>query len=463
MFMAFTWSPDTVWLLLQKAWWFLVVLGVLVAFHELGHFLAARWVGVKVLKFSLGFGPKLFGRQMGETEYLLSAIPLGGYVKLFGEDETEATTQEDRARSFAHQGLWGKVLIVAAGPGFNFILAYFIFAGWLATGAPLFVPTFQDLTPDIEAMVPGSPADTAGIQIGDHVSRVNGQAISTRTELFDAVAKSNGQALTLEIKRDGQVKTLTVTPTTAPGPHASAQEPGYYLGVEETPPLVTSVMQGSPAMKAGLQAGDHVVNIEGQAIHTWSQMTGIVKENPGRQLQVEVLREGHRVSLTVIPSAEKTMVNGQSVEVGKIGISGPGRSIMRSSTPLMSLYDGLGATWGWTELTAIGLYKMIVGDISSKNIGGPLTIANISGEAAAQGASSVVFLIAILSINLGVLNLLPIPILDGGHLLFFLIEGILRKPLGERQRELAQQAGLVLLVGVMIFAFWNDLERIFSR
>ena len=463
MFMAITWSPDTVWLLLQKAWWFLVVLGVLVAFHELGHFLAARWVGVKVLKFSLGFGPKLFGRKVGETEYLLSAIPLGGYVKLFGEDETEATTQEDRARSFAHKSLWGKVLIVAAGPGFNFILAYFIFAGWLATGAPLFVPTFQDLSPDIEAMTPGSPADTAGIRIGDRVSRVNGRDISTRNELFDAVAKSNGQALTLEIKRGEQIKTLTVTPTTTPGPQASAQEPGYYLGVEETPPLVTSVMQSSPAAKAGLQAGDHVVNIEGQTIHTWSQMTGIVKESPHRQLQLEVLREGQRVSLTVTPSAEKAMVNGQSIEVGKIGISGPGRSIMRSSTPLLSLYDGLGATWGWTELTAIGLYKMVVGDISSKNIGGPLTIANISGEAAAQGASSVVFLIAILSINLGVLNLLPIPILDGGHLLFFLIEGILRKPLGERQRELAQQAGLVLLVGVMIFAFWNDLERIFLR
>ena len=463
MFMALTWSPDTVWLLLQKAWWFLVVLGVLVAFHELGHFLAARWVGVKVLKFSLGFGPKIFGRTMGETEYLLSAIPLGGYVKLYGEDEAEATTQEDRARSFAHKGLWGKVLIVAAGPGFNFILAYFIFAGWLATGAPLFVPTFQDLTPDIEAMVPGSPADTAGIQIGDHVSRVNGQAISTRNELFDAVAKSNGQALTLEIKRGEQIKIVTVTPTTVPGPQTSAQEPAYSLGVEETPPLVTSVMQSSPAAKAGLQAGDHVISIDGQRIHTWSQMTGIVKESPDRQLQVEVLREGRRVSLTVTPAAEKAMVNGQSVEVGKIGISGPGRSIMRSSTPLLSLYDGLGATWGWTELTAIGLYKMVVGDISSKNIGGPLTIANISGEAAAQGASSVVFLIAILSINLGVLNLLPIPILDGGHLLFFLIEGILRKPLGERQREIAQQAGLVLLVGVMIFAFWNDLERIFLR
>jgi regulator of sigma E protease len=462
--MAITWSPDTVWLLLQKAWWFLVVLGVLVAFHELGHFLAARWVGVKVLKFSLGFGPKIFGRKMGETEYLLSAIPLGGYVKLFGEDETEATTQEDRARSFAHKGLWGKVLIVAAGPGFNFILAYFIFAGWLATGAPLPVPTFQDLTPDIEAMVPGSPADTAGIHIGDRVSRVNGQDISTRTELFDAVAKSKGQALTIEIKRGEQFKTLTVTPTTAPGPQVSAQEPGYYLGVEEAPPLVTSVTPNSPAEKAGLQAGDHVVKIEDQTIHTWSQMTGIVKESPNRQLHIEVLREGHRTSLTVTPSAEKATINGQPVEVGKIGIAGPGgRSIIRSNTPLLALYDGLRATWGLTELTVVGLYKMIVGDISSKNIGGPLTIANISGEAASQGASNVIYLIAILSINLGVLNLLPIPILDGGHLLFFLIEGILRKPLGERQRELAQQAGLVLLVGVMVFAFWNDLERIFFR
>jgi regulator of sigma E protease len=178
---------------------------------------------------------------------------------------------------------------------------------------------------------------------------------------------------------------------------------------------------------------------------------------------MEVLRDGKRTALTVTPTSEKVTVNGQTSEVGKIGISGPGRSLMRSDNAAEAVYQGLEATWGWTELTTIGLYKMVVGDISSKNIGGPLTIANISGEAASQGASSVVFLIAILSLNLGVLNLLPIPILDGGHLLFFLIEGILRKPLGERQRELAQQVGLVLLVGVMIFAFWNDLERIFSR
>ncbi len=463
MVAALTWSPDTIWILGQKVWWFLVVLGVLVAFHELGHFLAARWVGVKVLKFSLGFGPKLFGRQVGETEYLVSAVPLGGYVKLFGEDETEALTPEDRKRSFAHQSLSGKVLIVAAGPGFNFILAYLIFFGWLSTGSPLFVPTFRDLSPDVEALLPGSPADRAGIKVGDRIIRVNERDISTRSELFDAVAKSRGKQLTLDVRRNGQIKTVLVTPEPASGQEAGSEELTYRIGIEETAPLVTAVMHGSPAAQAGFKEGDRIVQIEDQEIHTWSQMTGLVKESPNRALRFEVLRDGARVSLIVTPAAEKTTVNGQPVEIGKIGISGPGRSIIRAANPLTAVYHGLEATWGWTELTTIGIYKMIVGDISSKNIGGPLTIANISGEAASQGASSVVFLIAILSINLGVLNLLPIPILDGGHLLFFGIEAILRKPLGERQRELAQQVGLLLLVGIMIFAFWNDLERLFYR
>lgn len=463
MFHALTWSPDAVWLLLQKAWWFLVVLGVLVAFHELGHFLAARWVGVKVLKFSLGFGPKLFGRQVGETEYLLSAVPLGGYVKLFGEDEHEASNPEEQRRSFAHQSLWGKTLIVAAGPGFNFILAYLIFTGWLATGSPLFVPTFRDLSPDVEALMANSPAEKAGLKIGDRVIRVNDKDISTKTELLDAVEKSRGKQLTLDVKRNGQIKTVLVTPAPLPGQDQNAKETSYYLGVEEPPPVVTAVMHGSPAAQGGIKEADRVVAIEGKPIQTWSEMTTIVKESANRPLQFMILRDGSEMSLTVTPAADHAVIHGKSTEVGKIGISGPGRSLVKASGPLMSVYHGLEATWGWTELTVVGIYKMIVGDISSKNIGGPLTIANISGEAAAQGASSVVFLIAILSINLGVLNLLPIPILDGGHLFFFLIEAILRKPLGERQRELAQQVGLVLLVGIMIFAFWNDLERLFSR
>src|ERR1043165_9378119 len=199
-FAALTWSSDSLWLLMQKAWWFLVVLGVLVAFHELGHFLAARWVGVKVLKFSLGFGPKLFGRQVGETEYLVSAIPLGGYVKLFGEDEAEAMTPEDRKRSFIHQNLWGKVLIVSAGPGFNFILAYLIFAAWLP------------------------PAANAGLMVGDQIKKIDGRDIATRVELLDAAAKGKGAPLTLEVLRDGRLQTLTVTPVAASAQPQKSEE-----------------------------------------------------------------------------------------------------------------------------------------------------------------------------------------------------------------------------------------------
>jgi regulator of sigma E protease len=462
MLTAFAWSPDMALAIAQKAFWFVVVLGVLVAFHEFGHFLMARWVGVRVLKFSLGFGPKLVGRQIGDTEYLVSAVPLGGYVKLFGEEDSDATTPEEQRQSFSHQNLWSKVLIVFGGPGFNFLLAYLIFAGWLATGAPLFVPSFKDLTPDVEAMKPGSAADTAGLKVGDRVLRVNEKDISTRTELFEAVAKSNGKPLTLDVRRGGQVKTLVVTPAASTVREDGKDVTVYSLGIEETAPVVTAVMNGSPAMTAGLREGDRVVAIDGQGIHTWSQMTAIVKESPNRPLKIEVQRDGQIVALTVTPALEKVSANGKTVEIGKVGVSGPGRSLIRAANPLLAAWHGLEATWGWTELTAIGIYKMIAGEISSKNIGGPLTIASISGEAGAQGMSSVVFLIAILSINLGVLNLLPIPILDGGHLLFFAIEAVLRKPLGDRQRELAQQAGFVLLIMIMVFAFWNDIQRLIA-
>jgi len=462
-FNLFAWSPEMLLAIAQKTFWFVVVLGVLVAFHEFGHFLMARWIGVRVLKFSLGFGPKLVGRQIGETEYLVSAVPLGGYVKLFGEEDSDATSPEEQRRSFSHQNLWSKVLIVFGGPGFNFLLAYLIFAAWLATGAPLFVPSFKDLTPDVEAMKSGSPADISGMKPGDRVLRVNEKDISTRTELFDAVAKSNGKPLTLDVRRGTQVKTLVVTPAAT-----TVQEDGkdvtvYALGIEEMAPVITAVMNGSPAMAAGFKEDDRVVAIEGQPIHTWSQMTGIVKESPNRPLKIDVNRDGQIVALTVTPALEKVSVNGKTAEIGKIGVSGPGRSLIRASNPLTAVWYGLEATWGWTELTAVGIYKMIAGEISSKNIGGPLTIASISGEAGAQGMASVVFLIAILSINLGVLNLLPIPILDGGHLLFFAIEAVMRKPLADRQRELAQQAGLLLLVCIMVFAFWNDIERLIAR
>jgi regulator of sigma E protease len=217
-----------------------------------------------------------------------------------------------------------------------------------------------------------------------------------------------------------------------------------------------------PAAEAGIREGDRIEAINGEPIYTWVQMTKVIRDNPKKPLQLEINRNGQRITTQITPRLEQETVDGNVREIGRIG-AGPGKTLMHSSTPLLAVTDGLKATWSWTEFTVASLYKLITGEISRKNIGGPLMIADVSGEAAEKGPSSYIFLIALLSINLGVLNLLPIPILDGGHLLFFLIEGILRKPIGERQREVAQQVGLVLLVGVMIFAFWNDLERMFSR
>jgi len=460
---VFALSPDAIWVFGQKVWWFLLVLGVLVSFHELGHFLAARWVGVKVLKFSLGFGPKLFGRQIGETEYLVSAVPLGGYVKLFGEEETDALTPEEKRRSFAHQRLPGKFLIVAAGPGFNFLLTFLIFTGWLSTGSPLFMPTFRELSPDIEAIRPGSPAEQAGLQVGDKVLRVNDKDISARSELQEAIAKSNGKPLTLDVRRGDQVKTFVVTPAALPGQEGAKEEAIYAIGVEENAPIITAIMSGSAAMSAGLEEGDRVISIDGQVVRTWSEMAMIVRNHPKQPLQFEVERDRHRVHLTVTPAVEKIEIDGKPTEVGRIGISRPGGLMIRAHNLFEAPLRGAEATWALTELTVVGIYKMIAGEISSKNIGGPLTIANMAGEVGQQGLSKVISLIALLSINLGVLNLLPIPILDGGHLLFFGIEAVLRKPLGDRQREIAQQVGLFLLVGIMVFALWNDIERLISR
>lgn len=455
-------APETVWILIQKIWWFLIVLGILVAFHEFGHYLAARWAGVKVLRFSLGFGPKLFGRQIGETEYVVSAVPLGGYVKLFGEEETEAVTPSERLRSFVHQKLPTRVFIVAAGPGFNFLLAYLVFTIWLGLGVPLFVPSFSDLAPTVDAVSPGSPAEKAGLQPGDRILRINGKDTTTQAEMVAAVGESEGKPLTIDVRRNSTVKTFLVTPDSRTMETDGQEVTIYELGIEDPAPIVTAVLADSPAARAGFQEGDRVVSMNGQPISTWSQMTDIVRGHPGRPIPVQVRRDGTLQSFEVTPSKTKAVIDDTEIEIGKIGIMGPGRSLIRASTPLLAPLEGLRATWKWTSLTVVGIYKMITGELSSKNIGGPLMIASVSGEAAEQGLSSIAYLIAILSVNLGVLNLLPIPILDGGHLLFFGIEAVLRHPLEERQREFAQQVGLLLLVTIMVFAFWNDIERLLS-
>lgn len=458
MFLAL--SPDSIYLFAQKMWWFLIVLGVLVAFHEFGHFLAARWVGVKVLKFSLGFGPKIFGKTVGDTEYLISIFPLGGYVKLFGEDASETISQKEQQQSFSHQSLPQKMLIVAAGPGFNFLLTYLIFTIWLAAGSPLFVPTFQDITPQVKAIKPGSPVDLAGFKVGDRIIRANEEDVSTYAELSDAVQGSHGRSMTIDVLRGEKTKTLFITPDEQPNPKDS-ENPHYLLGIEAYPPLVGEVMPNNPAMQAGLEKDDRILEIDGQPIHTWSQMTEMVRNSAGKTLTMKVERRNQTISISITPIAEeRTTEEGESQTIGKIGISLSGRPVMQPSSPFMAPLDGLHATWKWAEFIVIGVYKLLVGEISTKNIGGPIMIASVSGETAEQGISNLIFLIAVLSMNLGILNLLPIPILDGGHLFFFACEGILGRPLGDRSREIAQQVGIVLLFSLMIYATWNDIARL---
>lgn len=463
MFSSFAFSPDAIWVLAQKVWWFLIVIGVLISFHEFGHLLAARSVGVRVLKYSLGFGPKLFGRKIGETEYLISAVPLGGYVKLFGEEETDAANPEERSRSFHHKSVPRKMFIVAAGPGFNFLLAFLIFVGWLATGSQLLVPLFPDLTPIVKVVVPGSPAQLAGIQTNDKVLKVNDREITIHDEVFDEVQKSKGRSVTIDIQRGQTLKTFIILPAKTTIKIGDEKKAIYKVGIEEPPPVITSVQPNSPAMDAGFEPGDRVIRIAQNEIVTWADMTAIVSKNPESPLNFDVERDGKLVTLIAIPRTHERVTNGETKKRATIGISGSPFQILHADSFSEALIEGARATWIGTKLIGYTLYKLLSGELSRKALAGPLGIATISGQAAEKGVEAVIWLIALLSINLGVLNLLPIPILDGGHLFFFGLEGILRKPLGERQREIAQQIGLVLLICIFILALWNDIERLLSN
>jgi len=438
------------------------VLGVLVTFHEYGHYLAARWVGVKVLKFSVGFGPRLIGRQVGDTEYVVSAVPLGGYVKLFGEEGSETISAEDQKQSFIHQSLPHKMLIVAAGPLFNFILSYLIFTGMLAMGSPLFVPNIDNMSPVIEAITPDSPAALSGLELGDRITRANEEEISTLGELYQILNATHGRPVTLDVSRGNTIKTFIVTPTVQVNEDNPEETPLYLLGIEDHAPVVGKIMPDTPAMKAGLQANDRIVRIHETPIVTWSQMTEIVRKNAGVPLEMQIERKGKPLTVTITPDTHTvTSPDGETLSIGRIGIQISGRgTVLRSSSWYLAPWDGLKATWDWCELTVKGIIKLVTGEISSKNIGGPLMIASVSGEHAEQGLSSIVWLIAILSINLGILNLLPIPVLDGGHLFFFACEAILGRPLRERSREIAQQAGIFVLFCLMGYAFWNDINRL---
>jgi regulator of sigma E protease len=342
-------------------------LGVLIVFHEFGHFLLAKLSGVGVLTFSVGFGPKLWVRKKGETEYALSAFPLGGYVKMIGEDPDEQVQQADLERSFAHKSLTKRIAIVVAGPGFNLLLAVILL---------MIVFTFY--------------------------------------------------------------------------------------GVPVMSNQVSGVEKGSPAEKAGILKGDRITAIEGKDIREWEELSSTIKSSSGKPLKLQIRRGEENLNLSVQPNRkEGRNVFGERKDDWIIGISS--QVTIEKGNAGLAVVRAFTQTYDYSKLTLMAFYKMVVGDVSPRNIGGPILIAQMAGQQAQEGVGSFLAFLAVLSINLGVLNLLPVPVLDGGHLLFFIVEAVIRKPVAVKYREMAQQVGICLLALLMVYAFYNDIVRFFEK
>jgi regulator of sigma E protease len=345
-----------------------ILLGVLILVHEFGHFITAKWSGVRVLKFSIGFGPKIFGRKYGDTEYVLSLLPLGGYVKPLGETPDEPVSEQDRPFSLTHQSIPKRFAVLAAGSLFNIFFAAFIFTSIYMVGIPM-------LTPRVGQVFEDSPAKHAGIMEGDVITAIDGHSIELWEELSKAVEKSNGKKLSLHVRRGDEFYVTSLIPQMA-------------------------------------------------------------------------------VSQNIFGDSETTY---------KMGITSSGAEdsvITKRYNPAAAIWKGFGDTLKWSKLTLMGLGLLIRNPVERrKDIGGPILIGKLAGDFFRTGIISFLMLMAMISVNLGVLNLLPIPILDGGHIFFLCIEAIKGSPIGIRKMEIAQQLGLALLLTVMAFVFYNDITR----
>jgi len=432
------------------------MLGVLVFVHEFGHFIVAKFFKVKVLKFSLGFGPKLVSRTWGETEYMVSAVPLGGYVQMLGEgkgDEGEAQaeemSEEEKRRSFAHQPPLKRIAIVAAGPLMNLLLPFVVLPIAFFVGVDM--PAFIDQPACIGYVAPDSDAARAGFVAGDCIDSIQGEAIPTWNDANMALLDHAGDALQFGVLRAGGEKQLTMHPD---GGGLDGLQALGLLPLQ--PAVVGSLSPGMPARAAGLQPGDLVLSIDGVAVNDWYAMKNLIQAGDGKEQAFVVERAGSRQTFTL--AAEQREAGGDYL----IGIAPQQPVVNKRFGPLEAFGKGAEQTRDIVSMTLVFIKKLFAGVVSSKHIGGPITVVQTAGEAAQVGLSLLLSMLAFLSIQLGILNLLPVPVLDGGHILFSLLELIFRRPLSLRVREAAQQVGLLLLLGLMVLAFYNDIMRLFA-
>jgi len=429
----------------------IIMLGILVFIHELGHFAVAKLAGVKVLKFSLGFGPRLVSRQWGETEYMICAIPLGGYVQMLGEgsEEDQPLTEEERSRSFAEKSVGRRLAIVAAGPFMNLVLPFVILP--LAFMVGINLPVFLDQPACVGYVLPQSPAAEAGLHRGDCIVAVGGQSIISWTDADKALLAQAGQAAVFDVQRDGtrQSISLAATDSSAEGLQALGLAP-----FQEA--VVGALSPGMPAQQAGLQVGDLILSVDGENIASWYDLKAIIQQTGGGSQKFLVERNGQQLEINIVPARS----DGGSEFL--IGITPQTETVFKRFPLKEAFSHGVSRSRELIELTLVFIQKLVLGKVSSRNIGGPITVVQVAGQAAQTDLASILSILAFLSIQLGILNLFPIPILDGGHLLFGVFELIFRRPLPLRVREIAQQVGLLFIVLLMALAFYNDILRIFA-
>lgn len=438
---------------------FIVAIGVLVAFHEWGHFWVARRLGVKVLRFSVGFGKPLWthvGRD--GTEYVIAAIPLGGYVKML--DETEAAvTAEELPRAFNRQKLWKRSAIVAAGPAFNFILA--IAAYWL-----VYVSGVAGMKPLIADPPAQTRASQAGLKSGETIVRLGDEPVTNwqdlRTQLLSAVLDHDVLALRVQDARGSERPVNIDLRGVRVDPEVVFDDLGLHPYEPVIAPVLAEVVPGDPAEQAGLRAGDTLLARDGEPIASWQDWTVWLRAHPGSVVKLQVQRGGEVIETTLLVARGD---NGQGrfgarVEV-PYGLFENLRTEIRY-TPAEALLKSVSQTVHMSVLTLQMLGRMITGEVSVKNVSGPIQIAQFAGYSASAGVVTFLIFIAVVSISLGVLNLLPIPVLDGGHLLFYAVEAVKGSPLSERAMAIGQRFGVTVLLALMGLAFYNDLHRLLS-